>query len=58
MKQVNQDPCPMDLSLQWVRPVASKVNNQYTCWEFPGGPVVVTPCFHCRGCGFHPWLGN
>ena len=23
-------------------------------WDFPGGPVVKTPCFHCRGHGFHP----
>ena len=23
---------------------------------FPGGPVVKTPSFHCRGCGFHPWV--
>ena len=22
------------------------------CWDFPGGPVVRTPCFHCRGNGF------
>ena len=27
-------------------------------WDFPGGPVVKTPCFHCRGCGFNPWSGN
>lgn len=20
----------------------------------PGSPVVETPCFHCRGCGFDP----
>ena len=26
--------------------------------DFPGGPVVKTPCFHCRGHGFDPWLGN
>ena len=24
-------------------------------WDFPGGPVVRTPCFHCRGHGFDPW---
>ena len=58
VNQVNQDPCPMDLSLRWARPVTSKVNKQYICWEFPGGPVVRTLCFHCRGYGFHPWLGN
>ena len=25
---------------------------------FPGGPVVKTLRFHCRGCGFDPWWGN
>ena len=27
-------------------------------WQFPGGPVVKTPCFHSRGHGFHPRLRN
>ena len=27
-------------------------------WEFPGGPVVRDPPFHCRGHRFDPWLGN
>ena len=26
--------------------------------EFPGGPVVRTPHFHCRGHRFNPWSGN
>ena len=26
--------------------------------EFPGGPVVKTLCFHCRGPRFNPWLGG
>ena len=26
--------------------------------EFPGGPVVRTLCFQCRGHRFDPWLGN
>ena len=26
--------------------------------ELPGSPVVKTPCFHCKGCGFDPWLGK
>ena len=26
--------------------------------EFPGGPVLGTPCFHCRRHRFYPWLGN
>ena len=25
---------------------------------FPGGPVVKTLHFHCKGHGFDPWLGN
>ena len=25
---------------------------------FPGGSVVKTPCFHCRGHGFNPWSGT
>ena len=28
------------------------------CGDFPGGPVVKTLHFHCRGHGFDPWLGN
>ena len=27
-------------------------------WDLPGGPVVKTPCFHCLGHGFDPWLEN
>ena len=26
--------------------------------DFPGGPVVKTLYFHCRGHCFNPWLGN
>ena len=26
--------------------------------DFPGGPGVKTPCFHCRGHGFDPWTGK
>ena len=26
--------------------------------DFPGGPMVKTPCFQCRGCRFNPWWGN
>ena len=26
--------------------------------DFPGGPVVKTPCFQRRGHGFDPWLEN
>ena len=27
-------------------------------WAFPGGPVVKTLGFHCRGHRFNPWSGN
>ena len=27
-------------------------------WDFPGGPVVKTPRFHCWGHGFDPWSGT
>ena len=27
-------------------------------WDFPGGPVVSTPCSHCSRRGFDPWLEN
>ena len=48
---------------------ALKEKTSQTCtteWEvrirkkrdFPGSPVVKTPCFQCRGCGFHPGSGN
>ena len=26
--------------------------------DFPGGPVVKTLHFHCRGLGFDPWSGS
>ena len=26
--------------------------------DFPGGPVVKTPCFQCRGHRFDSWSGN
>ena len=31
-----------------------KSNN---IWDFPGGPVVKTLHFHCRGHRFDPWSG-
>ena len=30
----------------------------YKTWEFPGGPVVKTQCFHCHGPRFDSWSGN
>ena len=31
---------------------------QKTCWEFPEGSAVRTPCFHCGGPEFNPCWGN
>ena len=33
-------------------------NLKQECREFPGGPVVRTRHFHCRGPEFNPSLGN
>ena len=27
-------------------------------WDFPGSPVIKTPCFQCRGCGCDHWVGK
>ena len=27
-------------------------------WDFPGGPVVRSLHFHCRGFGFNTWSGH
>ena len=38
--------------------VASLFQNNQFWGDFPGGPVVKTLCFQCRGCRFHLWSGN
>ena len=38
--------------------ILSEVSQKEKDRDFPGGPVVKTPCFHCRGNGLHPWSGN
>ena len=38
-------------------PGGKKVKNRKER-DFPGGPVVKTPCFQCRGCRFSPCSGN
>ena len=43
--------------IQW-NAAATWMNFETQFWEFPGGLVFGTLCFHCRGCGFTPWLGN
>ena len=34
------------------------VFEKQSLWDFPGGPVVKTPSFQCRGHRFDPRLGN
>ena len=36
----------------------SKCDTSRKSGAFPGGPVVKTPRFHCRGRRFDPWLGS
>ena len=38
-------------------PLSKKILER-KCWDFPGVPVVKTPCLQCRGPGFYPWSGN
>ena len=39
------------------QPLRSMDQTLHHC-DFPGGPVVKTPRFHCRGLGLDPWSGN
>ena len=32
--------------------------KKYLPRDFPGGPVIKTPHFHCWGHGFNPWWGT
>ena len=33
-------------------------SQQILIQDFPGGPVVKTPCSQCRGPGLEPWSRN
>ena len=37
--------------------LAGQIRKQQP-WDFPGGPVVKTPCSHYRRQGFDPWSGK
>ena len=41
-----------------VNTAAGILNKMQVAWDFPGGPVVRTLCFHGREQGFNPWLGD
>ena len=38
--------------------VQSRKNEKERVRDFPGGPVVRTLPFKCRGQGFNPWSGK
>ena len=38
--------------------IISVIRLRPSLGDFPGGPVVRTPCFLCRGCGFDPLSGE
>ena len=40
----------------WERLYSS--NKNHLARGFPAGPVVKTPLFQCKGCGFDPCSGN
>ena len=36
----------------------SEVLKKFNFRDFPGGPMVRTPCSQCWGHRFHPWAGS
>ena len=42
----------------WVRSILKFPLLWCDTRDFPGGPVIKTPTFHCRGHRFDPWSGN
>ena len=43
---------------QWCRTWASRSAIQEKARDFPDGPLVRTPCSHCRGHRFDSWFGD
>ena len=50
--------CGKELGSKWEREFKKKATYKTPIWDFPGCPVVGTPCFHCRGHEFNTLLGN
>ena len=46
-----------EVQVDW-RPLMRLMSNIGVVRDFPGGPVIKTLYFHCRGQRFHPWSGN
>ena len=42
----------------WASLSLVKLTHRTNHQHFPGSPVVKTPCFQGRGCGFNSWSGN
>ena len=62
-KMLSVFPSPSDLNVLIlpslsVTQLCTHSNQCIIFWHFLGGPVLGTPCFHCMGHGFHPWLEN
>ena len=53
---------PGDTAMNKIKPISALLELQKKkknrCREFPGGPVVRTPRFHCWGAGFNLWSGD
>jgi len=48
---------PVVVSFRYLaKPIKKK--KKTVASDFPQGPVVKTPCFQRRRCGFDPWSGN
>ena len=48
----------MDMGLSNLRELVMDRDLKCFFLDFPGGPVVETPRFHCRGCGLIPDPGT
>ena len=43
-----------NINSKWIKGLHLRAKSR----DFPGGPVVKTPCFKWQGLRFNPWLGN
>ena len=48
----------MILYIENTKDSSKKLLKLINSWDFPGGAVVKTPPFQCRGLRFKPWSGN
>ena len=43
-----------NINSKWIKDLHVRAKSR----DFPGGPVVKTPCFKWQGLRFNPWLEN